>query len=147
MNIQISLDTKKSDTYNKSQIVNIHLGGFSLQVRSDDRYLTDCLLDGYCNVRIPSNAVDVFMKHKLYQFTDQSNPEIMNILRNVFIEHNEAGFISKNLQGRKVKALSLELKQDKAIPGLLNDPNFQRLNSKNDSQRKSDNDKVITASR
>jgi hypothetical protein len=142
MNIQISLDTEKSDTYNKSQIVNIHLGRFALRVRSDDRYLTDCLLDGYCDVRIPSDAVDVFMKHKLHQFTNQSNPEIMDILKNVFVRHNEERFKSTSIQTRKT--LSLKLEKDKTIPGLLNDPDFQRLNSKNDPKQKSNNDKVIT---
>ncbi|MDR2778985.1 MAG: hypothetical protein LBB16_01720 [Puniceicoccales bacterium] len=125
MNIQISLDTEKSNAYNKSQIVNIHLGRFSLHVRSDDRYLTDCLLEGYCNVRVPNDAANLFIKHKLYKFTDESNPAIMSILRKVFIDQDSSCFKFKKLNNRKVKCCTVDVSNDQKIQGLLNDPKFK----------------------
>jgi hypothetical protein len=140
--INIYLDTSK--TYD---VVEIELGKFSISIAGNDRYLTECLNDGYCDVDLPNNAFDVMFKHKLFKLTKTRNPEIMRILKNVFVRHNEEGFESKNLRGRSVKVFQLELKQDKTIPSLLNDPAFRQLNSKNDSQQKPNSDKAITVSR
>ncbi|MDR0595589.1 MAG: hypothetical protein LBF94_02780 [Puniceicoccales bacterium] len=138
--INIYLDTRGD--YN---VVEIKLGEFSLNVAGNDRYLTECLNNGYCDVDLPNNAFDVMFKHKLFKLRRNTNPEIMRVLEDVFVRHDEKEFLDTPIQTRKV--LQLELKQDKTIPGLLNDPDFQRLNPENDSRQKPNNDRVITVSR
>lgn len=138
--INIYLDT--SGAYN---VVEIELGKFSINVAENDRYLTECLNNGYCDVDLPNNAFDVMFKHELFKLTKTRNPEIMQILQDVFVQHNEGRFKNTSIQTRKT--LSLELKKDKIIPSLFNDPDFQRLNPENDSRQKPNNDRVITVSR
>jgi hypothetical protein len=138
--INLYLDT--SGAYN---ILEIKLGKFSLSVAENDRYLTECLNNGYCDIDLPNDAFDVMFKHKLFKLQENTNPEIMQVLKDVFVRCDEKGFKDTSIQTRKV--LNLELKEDKIIPGLLSDPNFQKLNSENGPQQRSDNNTVITAGR
>jgi hypothetical protein len=112
--------------------VSINLGPFTLDVNEGDRYLRDCIREGICKVGVPKRACNLFAKHRLYQITRESNPEIMRILKKVFLDENVKDFVAEKINGREVKILKLKLQRDETIPGLLNDPDFQKLNSGND---------------
>ncbi|MDR1233170.1 MAG: hypothetical protein LBJ75_02845 [Puniceicoccales bacterium] len=130
--IEMSLEYEQYDNFNKFPIVSIYLGEFLLKVRGDDRHITDYFYDGICDVGVPSNAANLFIKHKLYEFTDKSNPTIMSILRKVFIDQDNSGFKSKKLNNRRVKCCTVDVSNDQKIQGLLNDPEFKALNRRND---------------
>ncbi|MDR0742453.1 MAG: hypothetical protein LBE98_03245 [Puniceicoccales bacterium] len=123
--IEISLEYKQYDEFNKFPIVSIHLGKFLLEVRGDDKHITDYFHDGVCDVQIPNDAANLFIKHKLYKFTDDSNPAIMSILRKVFIDQDSSCFKFKKLNNRKVKCCTVDVSNDQKIQGLLNDPKFK----------------------
>jgi hypothetical protein len=99
--------------------VSIMLGNVPIVIQADGRYLTECLQNGYCDIDMPSNAFDVMWKHRVFRFKNGTNPEIMKMLRDVFVHRNEKRFKDTGVQSRKV--LHLTLRKDKTIPGLLDD--------------------------
>jgi hypothetical protein len=132
--IEISLEYKRYDEFNKFPIVSIHLGKFLLEVRGDDKHITDYFHDGVCDVRIPNDAANLFIKHKLYKFTNKSSPAIMSVLRKVFIKQDSSDFKSQKLNNRRIKCYTVDISNDQKIQGLLNDPEFKALNKKSDQQ-------------
>jgi hypothetical protein len=126
--ITLGLDTSES-----GRTVSIYLGeNFALNVRENDRYLKDCLSDGVCSVGVPKCACDLFAKYELYQITQENNPEVMKVLRSVFLRDNERDFKAEEKQiGKRIvkKTAKLKLKNDRTIVELLNDKEFRKLDS------------------
>ncbi|MDR2737419.1 MAG: hypothetical protein LBB18_00555, partial [Puniceicoccales bacterium] len=94
--------------------------------------LKDCLSDGVCSVGVPKCACDLFAKYELYQITQENNPEVMKVLRSVFLRDNERDFKAEEKQiGKRVvsKTAKLKLKNDRTIVELLNDKEFKKLDS------------------
>jgi hypothetical protein len=104
--------------------MEIHLGNFKLRVYEEDEHLTERLCDGKCHVLIPGEAENVFRKHKIYLLTEKSNPEVISMLRKVFVDQDEGDFKGRSLSRRTAK---VELKKDKTIRALLADKEFIRL--------------------
>jgi hypothetical protein len=101
--------------------MEIHLGNFKLRVYEGDEHLTECLYDGECHVPIPKEAERVFRRHEIYLLTEKSNPEVISMLRKVFVDRDESDFKGKSLSRRTAK---VALKKDKTICALLENKEF-----------------------
>ncbi|MDR1457585.1 MAG: hypothetical protein LBI47_01915 [Puniceicoccales bacterium] len=119
------------------------LKNFDLEIYGGTDYRREELLDGKCNVSLPSCAFDVFFKYHLSRLTNKDNPEIFEVLRQVFVRGDETGFKKKKLDLRnmgklynsdaikeieRIKEKKIEIKKDKNVKSLLMDPEFIRLN-------------------
>jgi hypothetical protein len=113
----------------------IKLGKFKLSVHEGDEHLTENLYDGMCPVPIPAGVKHVFRKHKLYLLTKNSNPEIIKLLRKVFVDQDDSDFKGESLDLRTAEVV---LKKDKTINSLLCDSSFIALNKGQKADRRSE---------
>jgi hypothetical protein len=121
-------------------MITLYLGNnFAINVREGDRYLYESIKDGVCRIKIPKEACDLFTKHGLYRISAMENPEVMRVLKKVFLNCDTKDFreIEKKIGQRVVrKSMELKLTKDRTIVPLINDPEFERLDKSisNDSK-------------
>lgn len=98
-------------------------GNAKAYVSENQRYLADCLLDGYCDIAVPNYSL--FARHNLCRLSDANNGGIMDVLRGLFAYPGR-----EKLDKRQVQTLTckVDVSKDLSIQSLFADPEFQRLN-------------------
>jgi hypothetical protein len=126
--ITVGLDETQGP-YNR--VVSLYLGNdFAINIREGDRYLYDSIRDGACNVGVPEWACNLFVKYGLYKITQEANPEVIGVLKKVFLNRNTNDFeeCERQIGQRTVlKAMELKLSKDRTIVALIDDPEFRSL--------------------